>query len=351
VKGLINQYISFFISFPETFQTDIQIHFYKFVYLLKMLFLEFLGEKLMGQKRLISNFLGFILFFVSCFMFYLPFLQGHYKYEVAICAIFRDEAPYLKEWIEFHKLVGVTHFYLYNNLSNDNYKKVLAPYLKKGLVEIIDWPFESTDQTVWGPIQCSAYVDGVKRAEGKVKWLAIIDIDEYCFPSKNKKLQDVLKNFEAYGGVVVHWQLYGTSSIKKISREKTLIESLTLRADSDYGENQHIKSIVRPERVVCDWTTGWTPHNVIYKKGYFAVNTNFLPVPGFHFSPVTIDKLRINHYWTRDEDFFYRFKIGRRGKWLDSPEGLIEKIKNFNQVEDYTILRYTPALRLKLGLQ
>ena len=34
---------------------------------------------------------------------------------LAICAIYRDEAPYLREWIEFHRLVGVEHFFLYDN--------------------------------------------------------------------------------------------------------------------------------------------------------------------------------------------------------------------------------------------
>lgn len=26
--------------------------------------------------------------------------------ELAICAIFKNEAPYLKEWIEFHRILG-----------------------------------------------------------------------------------------------------------------------------------------------------------------------------------------------------------------------------------------------------
>ena len=36
-------------------------------------------------------------------------------YDLSVCAIFKDEASYLKEWIEYHKLVGVQHFYLYEN--------------------------------------------------------------------------------------------------------------------------------------------------------------------------------------------------------------------------------------------
>ena len=27
--------------------------------------------------------------------------------KIAVCAIFKDEAPYLLEWLAFHKLVGV----------------------------------------------------------------------------------------------------------------------------------------------------------------------------------------------------------------------------------------------------
>ena len=34
---------------------------------------------------------------------------------LSVCAIYRDEAHYLAEWIEFHRLVGVERFFLYNN--------------------------------------------------------------------------------------------------------------------------------------------------------------------------------------------------------------------------------------------
>ena len=38
-------------------------------------------------------------------------------YKVSLCTIFKNEAPYLKEWIEFNHLIGVEHFFLYNNNS------------------------------------------------------------------------------------------------------------------------------------------------------------------------------------------------------------------------------------------
>ena len=53
---------------------------------------------------------------------------------LSIAAIYRNEAPYLREWIEFHKLVGVERFFLYNNESTDDHRAVLAPYVEAGIV-------------------------------------------------------------------------------------------------------------------------------------------------------------------------------------------------------------------------
>src|SRR4051794_35476653 len=93
-----------------------------------------------------------------------------YPYQLAIGAIFRDEAPYLKEWIEFHKLVGVQHFYLYNNYSTDDYESVLRPYIEIGEVEVIQWPYTSSSWENWlYEVQASAYTDCISLAKGKVK--------------------------------------------------------------------------------------------------------------------------------------------------------------------------------------
>jgi hypothetical protein len=42
--------------------------------------------------------------------------------------IYRDAASYLAEWIEFHRLMGVERFFLYDNGSTDGHRDVLAPY-------------------------------------------------------------------------------------------------------------------------------------------------------------------------------------------------------------------------------
>ncbi|MBQ3442569.1 MAG: glycosyltransferase family 92 protein [Selenomonadaceae bacterium] len=54
-----------------------------------------------------------------------------FLYDLAVVAIFKDEARYLREWLDYHLAAGVEHFYLYNNDSSDDYATVLAPYVKK----------------------------------------------------------------------------------------------------------------------------------------------------------------------------------------------------------------------------
>ncbi|XDE60951.1 glycosyltransferase family 92 protein [Arthrospira platensis BEA 1257B] len=56
------------------------------------------------------------------------------KCRFSICAIMRDEGCYLMEWLEFHKLVGVERFYLYNNNSVDNTQDIVIPYIQTGEV-------------------------------------------------------------------------------------------------------------------------------------------------------------------------------------------------------------------------
>ena len=59
---------------------------------------------------------------------------------LAVCAIAKNEGPYFKEWIEWHRSNGVDKFYIYDNESTDCTKEVLAPYIEEGLVEYNYFP-------------------------------------------------------------------------------------------------------------------------------------------------------------------------------------------------------------------
>lgn len=160
------------------------------------------------------------------------------KYNVAICAIFKNEAPYLKEWIEFHRIVGVEHFYLYNNNSEDAYQTVLEPYIKTGLVTMNEWPYNQA--------QMRCYQDCISRFRSETKWLGFIDIDEFVVPKSTDTIYEFLKPFETNRGAVkIYWRLYGTSG--KMERD--------------------INGLVSEDFVVC-----WPKY---YDVGKCFYNTNF----------------------------------------------------------------------------
>src|SRR6266849_2214605 len=125
------------------------------------------------------------------------------RYELTACLKFKNVARFLPEWIEFHQIVGFEHFYLYNNNSTDDYLGALAPYREEGSVTLYEWPeipaFPKSDE------HC------VARHRHEARWIAFLDDDEFLFPIKGADVRKVLKRYEAYPAVAVHWLMFGSS--------------------------------------------------------------------------------------------------------------------------------------------
>ena len=270
-----------------------------------------------------------------------------YEHELSIAAIFNNEARFLKEWIEFHKLVGVQHFYLYNNRSDDFYMEILQPYIAKGEVELYEWGQDYTHLGEWNDIQCAAYQHALVISRGRTHWLAIIDLDEFMVPTKDDSLVAILNKYKKYSGVGINWQMFGTAHVARIPEGQTMVESLRYKQSTNHNNHKVIKSIVQPDKVSCCVN----PHWVYFDKGY-TVNTDFKKCNEALSPTVCIDKIRLNHYWPRDEEYLYTVKYEHIHKY--SPETSIDDLKRmtdpYNAEYDYTIGRYVPRLRKNMDL-
>lgn len=100
--------------------------------------------------------------------------QNLFLHDLAVVAIMKNEGPYLKEWLDYHLLAGVDHFYIYDNDSPDNQREVAAPYDKAGLVDYISAPGKL--------MQFPVYNDAVKRFKFHCRYMSFIDGDEFIFP-------------------------------------------------------------------------------------------------------------------------------------------------------------------------
>lgn len=74
--------------------------------------------------------------------------KHQYKYNMSICsATARSNRQELVEWIEYHRLVGVSHFFLYDTAfvpaERGRLSAALSDYVRQGMVTIEDWPYEN----------------------------------------------------------------------------------------------------------------------------------------------------------------------------------------------------------------
>jgi len=249
-------------------------------------------------------------------------------------------------------LQGVEHFFLYDNKSSDDYLAVLQPYILEGDVTLTDWSYtyqpkvEKRESTPWLAIQTKAYTDCIKKYAKSSQWMAFIDIDEFLFCPSGKRLPVFLKGYEEYAGLCVNWLLFGTSDLPSLPAGTLLVESLVRCAPRDEKRNRMIKSIVQPKYT----ERARSAHNFKYKKGYFAINPLRDQIDGIFSPRPSYDFIRINHYWTRTEDYFANRKITSRGKRrIYEDEAYLRKLsKNYNESTDAAILQFMPLLREKM---
>jgi len=274
--------------------------------------------------------------------------ENRHDHYLTICAVFQNEAQWLKEWIEYHLVVGVDHFVLYDHHSTDEYLAVLQPYVDQGIVDL-------QPATEWGraPARRNAYRDGYERYLGKTTWLAFIDTDEFICPLRHDSLKDFLPKFEGKGGLVVNWRCFGTSGVQRLAPGELLIEKLTW-ASPRKGFLSHVyKSIVQPEYLQDGTTTG---HRFRYKAGYKAVNTDGLRptlTSSRETKAVCDDKLVINHYRLRTEDWAYGEKVQRkmratRNSRARQIEEIEEENRQTNVEQEFRIRRFVPEVKKRM---
>jgi hypothetical protein len=240
---------------------------------------------------------------------------------LAVCAIFRDEAPFLDEWIRFHRGVGVTHFFLYNNFSSDDFGAALSPHIEAGYVTLTDWPV---------PVgQLSAYGDCIARFGRRAWWIAFIDIDEFLYSPTTVDIRPILSRFDHLPGLGVYSAYFGSSGQEQRPHGR-VVETYTRRAPLG---TRSAKTIARPR-----WIRTAGVHIAKYWGDGVTVDPSLRPITPD--SAGAWDLIRINHYWSRSlEDL--RTKIARGDASTPkqrNPEWHFRFEASLNAEEDRTIL-------------
>lgn len=275
------------------------------------------------------------------------------KYGLVFCAIFKNESLSLREWLEYHLLMGVDHFYLYNNFSDDNYLSILEPYIISGKVTLTEWPVEKG--------QISAYVHFLTNYKDESEWLAFIDLDEYICPLQDTSLPSWLAQFKNVPSLLVYWKIFGTSGLFHHDHTKLIVEQYTVCSNK--------LNVVGKVFFNTDWEVHLDGkenmiHHNIYAKVSFLGRTFAIPSQNefgkfsHRFELQRIPErarptIQINHYVSKA--YWERIRKHKRGCvyfGATSPTLTNEKlyyVENICNSVDYSIYRFMIQLKLRLN--
>jgi hypothetical protein len=275
------------------------------------------------------------------------------KHYLGLCAIVRDEADYLAEWLEFHRLQGFEHIIIYDNGSSDETPALLSRYQDQGFVTVVPWAHFCGRFNA----QTLAYAHAIANFGAAFRWLAFLDVDEFLFPVEGHDVSTVMRQFEHSPAVAVYWTMFGTSGLE-IRHNRLTTETYTHQARyTQYPVPEHAinqKSIVNPYCVRAVqgahlFHIEGHGHGAFLQNGKWLGKRNKDRLPGEPSGP-----LQLNHYFTRSrEEFSIKMDKGRApGPDFETRKRDQELLAWIDRdtAEDLAIQRFVPLLRERLGL-
>jgi hypothetical protein len=222
--------------------------------------------------------------------------------EIVVAAIFYNEAEYIKEWIDFHLMIGVDRFILYDNGSSDHFQSILQPYIDRHKVMLLPWATFLADLSA----QRLAYAHAVCNCPPTVNWLIFIDIDEFLFSEVSDNIKHVLVRFQNFATLKIPRFEFGPNGHKE-KPPGLVIESYTRVSKREFNLQYAWKSVVQPNKVM-----GIGVHGAIVHGETLSLQQG---------KEADLLQLRINHYFSKSESEFenklqrwYSWKTGERSK-------------------------------------
>jgi len=211
----------------------------------------------------------------------------------------RDE-KHIREWAAHHLLIGFSKIIIFDHKSTTPLKEVFNDFDKR--VKIIN------ASHVEGGIKMLLMNKASKIARLlKMDWMIYLDADEFIILNKNfigiKHLLSVYNHADSLG---INWLMFGSNNLEK-DPDGLILENYT---KSDASLNEHLKSFVRPKKIV----NAINPHyyNIKDTHRYFTVdNQNLQGV--YYASKPNVSYLNVSayiaHYANQSEETFIKRKM------------------------------------------
>ncbi|XP_064477949.1 uncharacterized protein LOC135391579 [Ornithodoros turicata] len=179
------------------------------------------------------------------------------KEDIAVCVkpihYDYDKLLQLAEFVELNRVLGVSHFILYNHTAGPHVSCLLQRYQSQGIVTLLPWQLPMVSQReIRTEGLFAALNDCLYRGMSRFRWLAMIDLDEFIVPAGNISLPVLLRRLGESAGAFsfrngffyLQWGDDPVADVPLLTMRKTR------RKAQLHAHRQRSKCVVSPERVV-----------------------------------------------------------------------------------------------------
>lgn len=270
-----------------------------------------------------------------------------------IVGCMKNEAPYILEWVAYHRQIGVDNFLIYTNDCSDGTDEILGRLQELGIVEHRsnnDWKGNSPQQHALN----KAMQEPVARNSD---WLIHIDVDEFInVRTGNGTLDDFLAHVPEATNIAMTWRMFGHNGITRF--EDRLVIGQFDQAAPKYCPKPHtswgFKTMTRNagiySKLSCHRPNKIDPAagtRVQWVNGSGSRMTPSYHEKGWRSDLVTIgyDMLQLNHYALRSAESFLVKRQRGRALHVDRSIGLNYWIRmDWSTNQDVTIKRNIPRV-------
>ena len=220
---------------------------------------------------------------------------------VVICAVAKNENPYINDWVNWHLNLGFDKIYLYDN--NDLSTEFVGNFIdQKDKVEIID--IRGKKEKI---LQIKCFNEFYNSHT--FDWCAFLDIDEYIVLNKWSNIQefvsdDIFKNAQA---IRLNWHMYGDDDL--IERDMSIPVYEVFKTQLNHYYNYHGKEIIRGgiENIWIE-STHWAE---VQGKLLYQIMPDGRETYGKVNGLRNCNEAYINHYMTKSLSEFVNQKLNR----------------------------------------
>ena len=266
----------------------------------------------------------------------------------------KNEAPYIVEWVAYHRAIGVDNFLIYTNDCSDGTSEILDRLQEMGVLQHRNndnWKGNSPQQYA---LNQALKEDVIKNAE----WVIHIDVDEFMnIRMGNGTLPEFLERFPDVTNVAMTWRLFGHNGVTQLNNDFVIDQfdhaapKFCPKPHTVWGFKTMFKNLGAYEKISCHRPNKLDEdfrEQVKWINGSGRDMTREAIDKGWRSSTKSIgyDLIQLNHYALRSAESYLVKRQRGRALHVDRSIGINYWIRmDWSDNKDVSIKRNIPRLQ------